>query len=91
MFHFTCFNVEDPNDPSVGLVDGQLSIPGNLLRREVFDPVVIEVRLTALSDIRPPAFDCFSRYYNSSRTKYGKSIKELTLCFWWEVLPEVNI
>lgn len=44
MFHFTCFNVEDPNDPSVGLVDGQLSIPGNLLRREVFDPVVAEVR-----------------------------------------------
>lgn len=43
MFHFTCFNVEDPNDPSVGLVDGQLSIPGNLLRREVFDPVVAEV------------------------------------------------
>lgn len=43
MFHFTCFNVEDPHDPSVGLVDGQLSIPGNLLRREVFDPVVAEV------------------------------------------------
>jgi hypothetical protein len=43
MFHFTCFNVEDPNDPSVGLVDGQLSIPGNLLRREVFDPVIAEV------------------------------------------------
>jgi hypothetical protein len=35
MFHFTCFNVDDPNDPSVGLVDGQLSIPGILLRREV--------------------------------------------------------
>ncbi|KAF5361454.1 hypothetical protein D9758_006262 [Tetrapyrgos nigripes] len=43
MFHFTCFNVEDPNDPSVGLVDGQLSIPGALLRREVFDPVVEQV------------------------------------------------
>jgi len=36
MFHFTCFNVDDPNDPSVGLVDGQLSIPGVLLRREVY-------------------------------------------------------
>ncbi len=36
MFHFTCFNVEDPNDESVGLVDGQLSIPGVLLRREVY-------------------------------------------------------
>jgi len=43
MFHFTCFNVEDPHDPSVGLIDGQLSIPGDLLRREVFDPVVGEV------------------------------------------------
>ncbi|RXW12274.1 hypothetical protein EST38_g13579 [Candolleomyces aberdarensis] len=43
MFHFTCFNVEDPHDPSVGLINGQLSIPGNLLRREVFDPVVDQV------------------------------------------------
>ncbi|KAJ3500666.1 hypothetical protein NLJ89_g9692 [Agrocybe chaxingu] len=43
MFHFTCFNVEDPHDPSVGLINGQLSIPGNLLRREVFDPVVNQV------------------------------------------------
>ncbi|KAG5638936.1 hypothetical protein H0H81_008436 [Sphagnurus paluster] len=43
MFHFTCFNVEDPHDPSVGLIDGQLSIPGTLLRREVFDPVIGEV------------------------------------------------
>ncbi|KAF8064184.1 hypothetical protein FPV67DRAFT_1629198 [Lyophyllum atratum] len=43
MFHFTCFNVEDPHDSSVGLIDGQLTIPGNLLRREVFDPVVGEV------------------------------------------------
>jgi hypothetical protein len=43
MFLFTCFNPEDPHDPSVGLVNGQLAIPGNLLRREVFDPVVNEV------------------------------------------------
>ncbi|KAF9264585.1 actin-like ATPase domain-containing protein [Marasmius fiardii PR-910] len=43
MFHFTCFNVEDANDPSVGLIDGQLSIPGVLLRREVFDPVIEQV------------------------------------------------
>ncbi|KAG7087569.1 hypothetical protein E1B28_013524 [Marasmius oreades] len=42
-FHFTCFNVEDANDPSVGLIDGQLSIPGVLLRREVFDPVIEQV------------------------------------------------
>jgi hypothetical protein len=44
MFNFTCFNVEDPDDPQVGLVNGELSIPGNLLRREVFDPVVNQVR-----------------------------------------------
>ena len=40
MFYFTCFNVDDPDDPTVGLVNGELAIPGNLLRREVFDPVV---------------------------------------------------
>jgi len=40
MFNFTCFNVEDPDDAQVGLFNGELSIPGNLLRREVFDPVV---------------------------------------------------
>ncbi|KAI9057551.1 actin-like ATPase domain-containing protein [Trametes sanguinea] len=43
MFHFTCFNVEDPDDPAVGLVNGEVTIPGNLLRREVFEPVVDEV------------------------------------------------
>ena len=44
MFNFTCFNVEDPDDPQVGLYNGELAIPGNLLRREVFDPVVNQVR-----------------------------------------------
>ncbi|KAI5120632.1 hypothetical protein M0805_009392 [Coniferiporia weirii] len=43
MFHFTCFNVDDPDDPTVGLINGELAIPGNLLRREVFDPVVDQV------------------------------------------------
>ncbi|KAJ3557489.1 hypothetical protein NM688_g1454 [Phlebia brevispora] len=43
IFHFTCFNVEDPDDPSVGLRNGDLTIPGNLLRQEVFDPVVHQV------------------------------------------------
>ncbi|KAH7909310.1 actin-like ATPase domain-containing protein [Hygrophoropsis aurantiaca] len=42
-FHFTCFNVQDPHDPSVGLINGELAIPGNLIRREVFDPVVNQV------------------------------------------------
>ena len=43
MFHFTCFNREDPNDPSVGLINGQLCIPGKLLRDMVFDPVINQV------------------------------------------------
>jgi len=43
MFYFTCFNVEDPDDPSVGLLNGELAIPGNLLRQEVFEPVVNQV------------------------------------------------
>lgn len=46
MFHFTCFNPEDPHDPSVGLINGQLAVLGNLLKKEVFDPVVNEVCLT---------------------------------------------
>lgn len=46
MFHFTCFNPEDPDDPSVGLFNGELAIPGNLLRREVFDPVIDQARQT---------------------------------------------
>jgi hypothetical protein len=45
MFHFTCFNVEDTDDPYVGLFNGELVIPGNLLRREVFEPVVNQVCL----------------------------------------------
>jgi hypothetical protein len=43
MFQFTCFNVDDPHDSSVGLVNGELAIPGLLLRREVFSPVVAQV------------------------------------------------
>ncbi|KAJ8482579.1 hypothetical protein ONZ51_g5262 [Trametes cubensis] len=27
MFHFTCFNVEDPDDPAVGLINGEVTIP----------------------------------------------------------------
>ncbi|KAF8488899.1 actin-like ATPase domain-containing protein [Gautieria morchelliformis] len=55
IFHFTCFNTDDTDDPSVGLINGELAIPGNLLRREVFDPVVnqvlnlIEVQLKQIS------------------------------------------
>ena len=42
-FNFTCFNVEDPDDPRIGLINGELSIRGSHLRREVFDPVVNQV------------------------------------------------
>ena len=49
MFHFTCFNPEDPDDHSVGLFSGELAIPGNLLRREVFDPVIDQARQTNYS------------------------------------------
>lgn len=42
-FNFTCFNVEDPDDPQIGLVNGELCIPGNILRSEVFDPVINQV------------------------------------------------
>jgi hypothetical protein len=35
LFHFTCYNVEDPNDPSIGLINGEIAIPGALLRTEV--------------------------------------------------------
>jgi hypothetical protein len=40
----TASRFTDPHDPSVGLINGDLVIPGNLLRREVFDPVVDQVR-----------------------------------------------
>lgn len=75
MFHFTCFNVEDPHDPSVGLINGQLSIPGNLLRREVFDPVVNEVRY--LSSLNPFLHEIthLVRSYNSLRNKLPEWIK----------------
>ncbi|KZT24956.1 actin-like ATPase domain-containing protein [Neolentinus lepideus HHB14362 ss-1] len=43
LFYFTCFNVEDTDDPSVGLVNGEVAIPGVLLRSDVFDPVVNKV------------------------------------------------
>lgn len=75
MFHFTCFNVEDPDDPSVGLINGELAIPGNLLRREVFDPVVKQVRprctlpisrvtctQNALSTLTPIESNTFAEY-----------------------------
>jgi hypothetical protein len=92
MFHFTCFNVEDPHDPSVGLIDGQLTIPGNLLRREVFDPVIGEVCNTS-NHIRIlyKHDGCDFRSSSSSKTKYINLIKELMLFCSWEVLLAANI
>ncbi|GAA5942523.1 Hsp70 family protein [Sporobolomyces koalae] len=42
-FRFTCFNIEESNDPECGLENGELVIPGSVLRRDVFDPVVEQV------------------------------------------------
>ncbi|KAK4046962.1 hypothetical protein OIO90_006380 [Microbotryomycetes sp. JL221] len=43
LFRFNCFNIEDGHDPSCGLEYGELLIPGAILRRDVFDPVVVVV------------------------------------------------
>ncbi|ORY76553.1 hypothetical protein BCR35DRAFT_120949 [Leucosporidium creatinivorum] len=43
VFRFNCFNVEDDHDPSVGLEYGELAIPGHVLKREVFDPIIEQV------------------------------------------------
>jgi len=58
MFHFTCFNVEDLHDPSVGLMNGQLSIPGNLLRREVFEIVVSRINIILIVDTGAGLLGC---------------------------------
>ncbi|GAA5978586.1 hypothetical protein JCM11641_002779 [Rhodosporidiobolus odoratus] len=42
-FRFNCFNIEDSHDPECGLEWGELVIPGSVLRRDVFDPVVEQV------------------------------------------------
>ncbi|KAF9503115.1 hypothetical protein BS47DRAFT_1402731, partial [Hydnum rufescens UP504] len=43
LFRFPCLHVEDSHDPAVGLDHGELVIPGDVLRLEVFDPVVEQV------------------------------------------------
>lgn len=90
MFHFTCFNVEDPHDPSVGLMNGQLSIPGNLLRREVFDPVVNEV--CSVFNFWLPRLKIFScRWCNSLKNNFPGLINLSMLSSLWEVLPAASI
>ncbi|GAA5840524.1 hypothetical protein JCM11251_007608 [Rhodosporidiobolus azoricus] len=46
LFRFNCFNIEDAHDPAVGLEYGELCIPGHVLRRDVFDPIVDQVLST---------------------------------------------
>ncbi|KAF9511769.1 hypothetical protein BS47DRAFT_1394865 [Hydnum rufescens UP504] len=41
LFRFKCLHVEDLHDPAVGLDHGELVIPGDVLRHEVFDPIVL--------------------------------------------------
>ncbi|BGP03164.1 protein of heat shock protein Hsp70 family [Rhodotorula toruloides] len=43
IFRFNCFNVEDSHDPAVGLEFGELAIPGKVLKKEVFDPIIEQV------------------------------------------------
>ncbi|KAF9511534.1 hypothetical protein BS47DRAFT_1298819 [Hydnum rufescens UP504] len=43
MFHFRCLHPQNSNHPSVGLENGELIIPGHVLRHEVFDPVINQV------------------------------------------------
>lgn len=75
MFHFTCFNTEDPHDPDVGLIHGDLAIPGNLLRRDVFDPVVQQVcERTFLEPYVSNRLTIERRSWTSSRNKPRRSI-----------------
>ncbi|KAM0786234.1 hypothetical protein ACM66B_007035 [Microbotryomycetes sp. NB124-2] len=43
VYRFNCFNVENSHDPSIGLEWGELCIPGQVLRTEVFDPIIEQV------------------------------------------------
>ena len=69
MFYFTCFSPEDPDDPSVGLLNGELAIPGNVLRREVFDPVIDQARQTNCSDNPVTLIMIMRRLSHISKTK----------------------
>ncbi|KAF9510321.1 hypothetical protein BS47DRAFT_1396058 [Hydnum rufescens UP504] len=43
LFRFRCLHAEDLHDAAVGLDHGELVIPGDVLRREVFGPVVEQI------------------------------------------------
>ncbi|KAF9510359.1 hypothetical protein BS47DRAFT_1364649 [Hydnum rufescens UP504] len=62
LFRFRCLHGEDWDDPAVGLYNGELVIPGDVLRREVFDPVVKEV------------LHSIATHVQASRDQFGPSI-----------------
>lgn len=51
LFRFNCFNIEDSHDPSIGLEYGELTIPGSVLRRDVFEPVIGPYIFTFFSNL----------------------------------------
>ncbi|TFK97809.1 hypothetical protein BDV98DRAFT_534864 [Pterulicium gracile] len=42
-FQFTYLDPSSPDDPDIGLTNGELCIPGERLRKEVFDPIVDKI------------------------------------------------
>ncbi|KAF9510362.1 hypothetical protein BS47DRAFT_1409176 [Hydnum rufescens UP504] len=52
LFRFRCFHDEDSHDPAVGLDHGELVIPGDVLRREVFDPVIGQVLCSIAAQVQ---------------------------------------
>ena len=88
MFHFTCFNPEDPHDPSVGLINGQLCIPGKLLREMVFDPVVSQVNFhqhTLLVCPYSTIGSCFDRGTNAKDKSANSGTFPCGRC--WQRVP----
>ena len=89
--------VDDPNDPAIGLMDGQLSIPGALLRREVyvftlgcfettekifrFDPVIEQVSGNCCSALWLSRLHESFRSLHWSRSNFQKLMNELTHFF----------
>ncbi|KAF9510356.1 hypothetical protein BS47DRAFT_1348169, partial [Hydnum rufescens UP504] len=52
LFRFRCLHGGDLDDPAVGLDHGELVIAGDVLRREVFDPVVEQVLGSIAAQVR---------------------------------------
>jgi hypothetical protein len=54
-FRFNCFNIEDGHDPNCGLEYGELVIPGKVLRRDVFDPIVGKLASAVIRSLQAPS------------------------------------